>query len=116
MKSFALLLNHAPDRYQNLAEADYMEIIKDYVAWVEKLSAEGTYKGGHKLVEGAGKTLTNANGNTEVHESPYTELAEVLGGLMIIEAEDYDAAVAIAKTHPHLVHNISLEIREIHDV
>ena len=116
MKSFALLLNHAPDRYEGLSEADYMDVIKDYVAWVEDMTERGVYKGGHKLMDEAGKTLTRINGNTEVHDSPFAELAEVLGGLMIIEAESYDAALEIAKGHPHMKHNISMDIREIHDV
>ncbi len=116
MAQYALLLTHAPNRYHDLSENDYMAIIKDYVDWVEKLTADGIYKGGHKLVDEAGKILSNTGGSTEVHEGPYTELAEVLGGLMILEAESYDAVVEIAKTHPHLIHNSTLEIREIHDV
>ena len=34
MAKFALLLNHAPDRYTQLGEDDYLAIIKDYVTWV----------------------------------------------------------------------------------
>lgn len=115
MAQFALMLNHAPDRYQDLSEDEYLDIIKDYVAWVEEMTAKGVYTGGHKLTEGAGRTLTANDGAVEVHDGPFAELAEVLGGLMIIEAADYDAAVEIAKTCPHLVHNRSLEIRQIDD-
>lgn len=113
MNTYALLLNHAPDRYSGLSEDDYMDIIKDYVAWVEKLTAEGTYVGGEKLADGPGKTLTATDGGVEVHDSPMAELAEVLGGFMMIKAASYDAAVAIAKTCPHMVHNKTLEVREI---
>ena len=49
----------------------------------------------------------------DVHEGPFTELAEVLGGFMIIEAADWDEAVAIAREHPHMKHNQRLEIRAI---
>ncbi len=116
MNNYALLLNHAPDRYTGLSEEDYMDIIKDYVAWVEKLTAEGTYVGGEKLADGAGRVLTRTDGGIEVHDTPLAELPEVLGGFMMIKAEDYDAAVAIAKTCPHMVHNSSLEVREIQQV
>lgn len=116
MKTYALLLNHAPDRYADLSEDDYMAIIKDYVAWTEKLSAEGVYVGGEKLADGPGKVLTRTDGGIEVHDTPLAELTEVLGGLMMIKAEDYAAAVEIAKTCPHMVHNSGLEIREIHQV
>lgn len=116
MKTYALLLNHAPDRYDGLSEDDYMDIIKDYVAWTEKLTAEGVYVGGEKLAGGPGKVLTRTDDGIEVHDTPLAELTEVLGGLMMVRAENYDAAVEIAKTCPHMKHNTGLEVREIHDV
>lgn len=116
MKTFALLLNHAPDRYTGLSEDDYMAIIKDYIAWTEKLTAEGVYVGGEKLADGPGKVLRKNGSAIEVHDTPLAELAEVLGGIMMIKATDYDAAVGIAKTCPHMVHNDGLEIREIQQV
>ena len=116
MNTYALMLNHAPDRYEGLSEDDYMEIIKDYVAWTEKMTADGVYVGGEKLADGPGRVLTRTEGGIEVHETPLAELAEVLGGFMMIKAESYDAAVEIAKTCPHMVHNTGLEVRQIHDV
>ena len=116
MTTYALLLNHAPDRYDGLSEDEYMAIIKDYVAWVEELTADGIYKGGHKLNTAPGKLLTSSAGSVDVHDSPFAELTEVLGGLMIIEADDYAHAVEIARSCPHLVHNKSLEIRQIDEV
>jgi hypothetical protein len=116
MSNFALLLNHTPDRYDNLGEAEMMEIIKDYIAWVEKLSAEGIYQAGEKLIPAPGKTLTKTAGKIEVHDSPFTEMEEILGGFMIIKADNYDQAIEIAKTCPHMLHNDSLEIRQIDDV
>ncbi|UTW54932.1 YciI family protein [Kordiimonas sp. SCSIO 12610] len=116
MSNFALLLNHKPDRYDNLSDAKMMDIVKDYIAWIEKLTAEGIYQAGEKLIPAAGKTLTKSSGNIEVHDSPFTELKEVLGGFMIIKADDYNHAIETAKSCPHLVHNESLEIRQIHDV
>ena len=116
MKTYALLLPHAPDRYAGLSESGYMDIIKDYIAWVEKLTADGVYAGGHKLVDQPGKTLIAGKNGVEVHDGPYAELAEVLGGIMLIKAESYDDAVSIARTNPHMVHNRRIEIREIHDM
>lgn len=116
MAKFAFMLNHAPDRYSGLSEDDYMTIIKDYLAWVDKATAQGVYLGGHKLTAEPGRTLEKSGDEIEVHDSPFAELPEILGGLMIVRADDYDSAVEIAKAHPHLVHNCSLEIREIDDV
>ncbi len=116
MAKFALMLPHAPDRYKGLSEDDYMAVIKDYVAWVEQATADGVYAGGHKLTEDTGRVVTSNGEKVEVHDSPFTEVSEILGGLMIIEAADYDAAVAISRTHPHLKHNSKIEIRQVHEV
>lgn len=115
MAKFALLLNHAPDRYEGLSEDEMMAIIKDYVAWVESMAAKGLYHGGEKLAPGPGATLSKRDGQFEVHDSPYAELAEVLGGFMIIEAENLEAAIELAKGHPHFTYNPSLTIHEVGD-
>ena len=116
MAKFMLILNHAPDRYDGLGQEEMMSIIKDYIAWVEQQSAAGVYLGGEKLTGEAGKTVTSANGSIEVHDSPFAELPEVLGGYMLVEAADYDAAIDLARGHPHLVHNEVLVVRQIEDV
>lgn len=116
MQQFALLLNHAPDRYSGLNEDQYMGIIKDYVAWVEEMTAKGAYIDGHKLSEIPGKTLSSESGSVEVHDSPFAELSEVLGGIMVIQAKDFDDAVRIAADHPHMKHNTSMDIRQLENV
>ncbi len=116
MAQFLLLLPHAPDRYTGLSKEAMMEVMKDYVAWVEKLTAEGVYAGGHKLVDQPGKILVAGAGGASLHDGPFAEMTEVLGGIMVINAEDYDEAVRIARTNPHLVHNKRIEIRMIQQV
>ena len=116
MAKFLYLLNHAPDRYSDLSPEENMDIIKDYIAWVEHQVDAGVYLGGEKLDVTAGRTVSRPNGTIEVHDSPFAELPEVLGGYMIIEADDYDAAVAVCSDHPHLVHNDAIHIRQIDEV
>ena len=116
MAKFLYLLNHAPDRYQGLSAEENMEIIKDYIAWVEAQTEAGRYLGGEKLQEGPGKTLRRGGEGVELFDAPFAEVPEVLGGYMLIEARDMDEAVELARSHPHLVHNEVLHIQEIHDV
>ena len=113
MAKYALMLPHRPDRYQGLNEDEYMSIIKDYIAWVEDMTEKGIYQGGHKLTDDPGKSLAANGTGVEVHDIPAAEITELLGGLMIIEASDWDAAVGIAKSCPHLRHNERIELREI---
>lgn len=116
MKTYILLLNHAPDRYKDVPEDEMMAIISDYVAWSQKLAEDGVYAGGDKLVDAPGKLLKRVNGSIEVHDTPMAEITELLGGTVLVKAKDYDGAVAIAQSCPHLVHNSSLEIREIDEL
>ena len=113
MPRFAFLLNHAPDRYEGLSDDEAMVIFKDYMQWMEQAIRDGVCEGGHKLTTSGGKTLRATDDGVEVHDSPLAELTEVLGGFMIVKAGDPAAAVELARTHPHLVHNRTLEIRQL---
>ena len=113
MAKFALLLPHRPDRYTHTGEEEFMEIIKDYVAWTQEMSEKGIYKGGEKLTDDLGRKLTRNERSIEAVQVSAAELTEVLGGFMIIEAADYEQAVEIARTCPHLVYNETIEVRQI---
>lgn len=112
MAKFVLMLPHARDRYTTLGEADFMELMKDYIGWVEEMSAQGKYVSGEKLLEDGGKVVTNKSGSIEVHDGPFAEVAEILGGYMVINAADYDEAVEIARSHPHMKHNQTILVRQ----
>lgn len=115
MAKYALLLPHAPDRYKKLEPEELMDTMKDYMAWVESLTADGVYAGGYKLVDQPGKLLVAHRDGAVLHDGPFAEMAEVLGGIMIINAADMDDAVRIARTNPHLRHNKRIEIRLIQE-
>lgn len=83
MAKFVLMLPHAPDRYTNLGEAEFMDLMKDYIGWVEDMSAKGKFAGGENLRDEGGKIVTKASGKIEVHDGPFSEVAEILGGYMV---------------------------------
>lgn len=112
MPKFVLMLPHARDRYENLPETEFMDLMKDYIGWVEEMSAKGKFGGGEKLLADGGKVVTNKSGSIEVHDGPFAETAEILGGFMVIHADDYDEAVEIARSHPHMKHNETIIIRQ----
>ena len=60
-----------------------------------------------------GRVIRSNGGKPRVTDGPYSETKEVLGGFYLIEAENYDAAVALAMDHPHLEYGGTLEIREL---
>ena len=58
------------------------------------------------------KTVRVRDGETLVTDGPFAETKELIGGLMEIEAEDLDAAIAIAARIP-VVFTASVELRPV---
>ncbi len=113
MAQFVLMLPHSEDRYKNLSDADFMDIMTDYIGWVDDMTEKGIFVGGEKLTDDHQRTLTRLGEDINVHDGPFTEAAEILGGFMIVKAKDFDEAEQIARSGPHLKHNTKLIIREV---
>lgn len=93
---------------QAMSPEEMQSIIKRYSQWRAKVAPAL----GHKLHDGEGRTMRRDGGGLKVSDGPYAETREVLGGLFVIEAADYAAAVEIAKDCPHLDFG-TIEIRQI---
>ncbi len=102
MAQFALLLHETPSSFANISPEEMQGIIERYVAWRQKVEADGRMAGGHKLTEEGGRHLSKAGGQLRVVDGPYAEAKEVLGGLFVIEAVDYDDAIQVSSDCPHL--------------
>jgi hypothetical protein len=57
-------------------------------------------------------TVRTTNGSKTVHDGPFAETREQLGGFYLIEAPDLDAAIAIAKKVP-VLQDGAIEIRPL---
>jgi hypothetical protein len=79
-----------------------------YQAWKERFASD-ILDMGDKL--GAGGRVVTASG---VAEGPFVEAKEVVGGFMIVSADDYDGAVEVVRACP-AIHNpgVAMEIREM---
>ena len=74
---------------------------------------------GPKRVGGAGlggthlaTTVRSVNGTKTVHDGPFAETKEQLGGFYLVEATDLDEAIGIAKRVP-LAPDGAIEIRPV---
>ncbi|MFI6299284.1 YciI family protein [Nonomuraea sp. NPDC050790] len=86
-------------------------------AWFGRWGAAG------KLAEGGAElqhprtartVRPGANGELSVHDGPYMELKEVVGGVVLLEADDLDEAISIAATWPGVVNGIAtVEVRPL---
>jgi hypothetical protein len=113
MPEYILLLNQPESKFDNLSPEEIQALIAKYSAWRDALIKRKLLCGGNKLVHKTHRTLRTQNGKILVTEGPFSESQEILGGYFIIEAPNYDEAVAIARTCPHLVDGQSIELRQI---
>jgi hypothetical protein len=113
MPSFMLLLHQSPSRFENISPAEIQKIIAKYTAWREELVHQNKLRGGEKLANDGGRRLRIQGNQVSVTDGPYSEATEVLGGYFTIEAANYDEAVAIARTCPHLTGSQWVEVRQV---
>jgi len=115
MPNYILMLHTTPTKndLSHFSPEQIQTVIGEYMAWSNKIKADGVYVGGNKLRDEGGKFLSGQNGSFRVTDGPFTEAKEVIGGYFTISASDYDEAVEISKDCPHLKYGGRIEIREI---
>ena len=86
-------------------------------AWFEKWSAGGHIAYGGEELDSVrtAKTIRPGPDGPVVTDGPYLELKEVIGGFLVLEADDIDQAVAIAAEWPTLAGASSIEVRPVMD-
>ena len=115
MRQFMLILQENPQDFAHITPDEMQGIIERYAAWSEALASKGRLVEGIKLHDEGGRLMSRVGGRTSVTDAAYAEAKEVIGGVFIIRAEDYDEAVLLAEDCPHL-ENGTIRVREIHDL
>jgi hypothetical protein len=87
------------------------EIVAKHMAFNDEL---GTVKvGGAGLkATSAATTVRTSNGVKTIHDGPFAETKEQLGGYYLIDVPDLDAAIAIARKVP-VLRDGAIEIRPL---
>lgn len=87
----------------------FQSIGQKWWAWRQKLESQ-------KKIVSTGNRLSKRGrvikANNVVTDGPYAEIKEVLAGFMVITAEDFEEAVAIAKECPIILSGGNVEIRQ----
>ena len=113
MPQFLLLLHEFPRDMSGVSPEDIQAVIAEYSAWSERLAKAGKFQGGQKLTDEGGRSITTNGGGLSVTDGPYNETKEVIGGYFMIEAADYDEAVALCEDSPHLKFGGRIEVRQV---
>lgn len=105
---YLVILRSQPGQGQAPSPEQMQKMYAAFTAWKEKYKNEILDMGGKLKSEGK---VVRASG---VVDGPFVEAKEIVGGFMIVGAEDYDGAVRVASECPAvLAPGSSLEIREM---
>jgi hypothetical protein len=106
-----LLLFRGTGWYQQLSPEEIQEVMGRWTAWFERLSLQGKLKSGLPLHH-EGKIVSGKNGRS-VADGPFAESKEAIGGFFLLQADDLDEAVRIAKQCPTLDYGLTVEVRPV---
>ena len=106
-KKYMCIQRSALGKREPPSPAQMQEMFASFNAWKEKFKDSIVDMGG-RLMPG-GKILS-ASG---VSDGPFIEAKEIIGGYMVIAAENYEGALEVARESPGMGPNSSIEIREM---
>ncbi|HEX4711074.1 YciI family protein [Phenylobacterium sp.] len=87
------------------------ELVTKHIAFSQELGPRRVGGSGLKGTSAA-TTVRTAKGAKTVHDGPFAEAREQLGGFYLIDVPDLDAAIAVAKALP-VLQDGSVEIRPL---
>jgi hypothetical protein len=86
-------------------------IMARFMAWMKSLHDRDAVVGSHGL-DFTGKVVRGPRG-ISVSDGPYPEAKEIVGGYVLISADNLDQAVEIARGCPGLDHQMVVEVRPV---
>lgn len=100
MAQYLVLIYESEESWANAGQEGYDRAMKDHTEFSEKNGA--ALRGGNALQPTTTATSIRSDGAGDftVTDGAFAETKEALGGYYLIEAEDLDEAIAIAKQVP----------------
>ena len=110
MSNFLFLFRGGRSAMENMSPEEMQANMQKWGAWMAQLREKGQLVDGlplgqhGKVVEKSGEIIT---------DGPFAEGAEIVGGYLIVTADDLDAAVELSKGCPIYENGGCTEVREI---
>ncbi len=106
-----MLLFHGNDWSKDLSPEQMQKIAGDWMAWFERLTAQGKALAGSPL-EPQGRMISGKHGRV-VADGPFAESKEAIGGYFLLRVDTLDEAMAIARECPGLDYGVKIEVRPV---
>lgn len=110
MKQFLLLLHEDVEKLNELSPKEMEELANAHMNWANKLAEKGHLISGDGLHE---KSVLITGKDGVVKDGPYLESKEIIGGYYLLQADDLETIVALAKECPTHLCGGTTEIRPI---
>jgi hypothetical protein len=112
---YMLLICRDEPAWEKLSVSEQTQVYRDTLKLAEELTASGQYLGGHPLYPSSSATSVRVrDGKRLVTDGPFAETREQLGGYMLIDVKDLDAAIAVAARIP-LARTSTVEVRPVRE-
>jgi hypothetical protein len=115
--NYLLLIHHGsaptpddPEAWASLSEEEQKAVFADYQALSQ---TPGVTPGARMQSPEMATTVRVGEGKTITTDGPYVEMKEALGGYLFLEADDLDAAIALAARIPAARLGGGVEIRPL---
>jgi hypothetical protein len=110
---YMLLIHSDDDAFEKLPQDTVMQILGAYGAYSEALAKAGVLRSANRLRRAHEATLVKVReGKTQVHNGPFAETREELGGYYLIDVPDLDTAMSWAARCPGASHG-TIEVRPV---
>ena len=113
---FAMLICGDEEEWNALPPAEEEDLMTQIHAWFERWQPTGKidYEGVELRHQRTARTIRkDPDGGIVVTDGPYLELKEVIGGLLILEADSIEEAVEIASGWPITSGMSAVEVRPV---
>ncbi len=107
---YALLIFEAPGSYEGLSESERSQVSAEYAAIA---TVDGIVGGAQLQWAETATTVRVRDGQTMTTDGPFADTKEVFGGYYLFEADDLDAALALAARIPASRLGGSVEVRPV---
>ena len=107
-----LLLARGTHWNKGLSPEEIQKLISRSNAWFDRLIQEGKAIAGQPLAH-QGKIVSGKKGRTVI-DGPFSESKEAIAGYVLLQVDNLDEAVRIAKEWPFLeIDRVSIEVRPV---
>ena len=110
MPQYAIVIRNADADWSGYEPARVESIYASYYEWIQRLERDAQLVTCHALGN-KGRSLREVDGN--LMDGPFAETKEVVGGFFIIESDDLDTAMRLARECPALAMGDGVDVREL---